>query len=166
MEPMTDELGELPTYTGKPLIYGVWRESWMLGVVARDWALAAATELDAILGAETWAEAFAASNAATHVYGPVDDECLEVHDPNAPVDVQEIPGVGDGDWPPMIPLHTAEFLPEEWPIGAAYETIFNGEGVVVDLADEARLLEIARLAGADLVRDDDLIARLDPLWAL
>ncbi len=161
---MTEESLQVEPYTGPALVYGLWRENGIV-VVGASWAAKAANEIEAIVEATSWGQAKAASDAATNVYGPLGDE-LENLDlaPDDPVDVDEIPGWADGDWPPMLCLYTEEYLPSDWAIGEAYSTMLNGEGIVIRNEDEARLLEIAQRAGARLTRDDSLIGRLDPQW--
>lgn len=161
---MTGELLQVEPYTGPALVYGLWHESGFV-VVGAAWAAAAADEIEAIISAKSWALAKAASDAATHVYGPLAEE-LEHLDlaPEDPVDTDEIPGWLDGDWPPMVCLYTEQYLPNDWPIGEVYSTWLNGQGVVIPEDDESRLIEIAGLAGAPLTRDDSLIGRLDPQW--
>lgn len=155
---------KVDSYTGPALVYGLWSENGFV-VVGAAWAANAADEIEAIVEARSWGQAKAASDAATHVYGPLGDD-LEDLDlaPDDPVAVDEIPGWTDGDWPPMVCLYTEEYLPSDWPIGEAYSTMLNGQGIVIPTEDEARLLEIAKRAGAELTRDDALVRRLDPQW--
>lgn len=151
-------------YRGPALVYGMWREVGYV-IVGAAWAAKAANEIDAIVSAKTWQQAKHASDAATHVHGPLADD-LEDLDlaPDDPLALDEIPGWMDGDWPPMVCLHTEEYLPTDWPIGEVYSTTFNGDGVVIPAEQEQRLLNIARQAGAQLMRDDRLVGWLDPQW--
>lgn len=161
---MTGEPLQFEPYTGPALIYGLWRENGFV-VVGAAWAAAAADEIEAIVEAQTWSQAKAASDSASHIYGPIGDD-LEDLDlaPNGPVVVDQIPGWLDGDWPPMVCLFTEEYLPCDWPVGEVYSTTLNGEGIVIPTDDEQSLLEIAQRAGAPISRDDSLIDRLDPQW--
>lgn len=70
---MNDEPIEIEPYSGPELVYGMWREAGYV-VVGAEWAAKAADEIEAIVGAKTWGQAKAASDAATHIDGPLDDD--------------------------------------------------------------------------------------------
>lgn len=161
---MNGERLAVEPYDGPALVYGMWRGAGYV-VLGAEWAAKAAEEIEAIIGAKTWGQAKVASDAATHVSGPLDDD-LEDRDlaPDDPVIQDDIPGWADGDWPPMPCLYTEYFLPEDWPIGEEYSTTLNGDGFLIPPEDEQRLLQIAAQSGAPIARDDALVHRLDPDW--
>jgi len=163
-EPPSTEAVQVAPYDGPDLIYGLWRDEAFV-VVGKEWARAAAKEIEAIYRARTWGEAVAASLAAVNIWGPLDEEYLKDYAPDEAFNVAEIPAYGDGDWPEMVCSYTGQFMPDDWPIGEVYSTVLSGDGIVIDRGDEARLVEIARAAGAPLNRDDSAIAGLDPDWA-
>lgn len=164
---MSDEPIKIKRYEGPALVYGMWREAGYV-VVGAEWAPKAAEQIDSVLAARTWEDFVAASVAVTTTWQPVSEgdkeEFLDEHPASDPVNNDEIPGWADGDWPPMVCLYTETYLPSDWPIGEMYSTTRNGDGVVIPVEDEQRLLEIARQAGATLTRDDTLVGRLDPQW--
>lgn len=156
-------LRHVARYDGPDLVYGMWRGQGFV-VVGRDWAAAAAKELQAIFSARTWREAVDVVTSAVSTWTPIDEDFLDDYEPDEEFDVGEVPGYGDGDWPPMVCSYTANFLPDDWPVGEVYSTTLNGEGVIIDPVQEPRLIELARAAGASLTRDDAAIDGLDPDW--
>jgi hypothetical protein len=156
---------DVEPYEGPDLVYGMWRGIGFV-VLGAEWAAKAASEIDSLLAASTWAEFVEASRGITAIGKPVDEgdeeEFFDDHPRSQPVVRDEIPGWADGDWPPMACLYTDEYLPDDWPIGETYSTMLNGDGIVIPTSEEQRLLEIAERAGAPLTRDDTLVGRLEP----
>lgn len=145
-------------YDGPDLIYGMWREMYLV-VIDRAWAERAAAEIESIRSASTWGAAYRAGLEAEHITCPIEEDLYD-HEPGDAFDWDLV--TADDDWPPMVSLYTARDLPRDWPIGEDYRTTFSGDGVVILPEEEGRLLAIAEAAGAPLTRDDNLVGRLDP----
>lgn len=136
-------------------------------------AEAAAAELDRWRAATTWAQARALAAEATAVPAPFEVEDLTPEDDgDASFDVQEQPGVEDGDWPAWPAIVAVDLLAAlraqghdvdlgDW--GRIADTALNGAVLEVRAEAEPELRALLEAAGCTVVRDDALLARAGEL---
>lgn len=163
--PASTEIGEVSPWDGPSLVYGLDNLDGMLMVVPQEWAERAADEFNRWLTARTWREALAVADSMTGIQPPFDpgEQRAELgedgldgpFDPNLEVGF----AYPDNEVFPTDPSQVAAMtIPEEWAVGRMGG--YAGDGLYIDPAEEPRLLAFARAAGAELVRDDDLVNRL------
>jgi hypothetical protein len=155
------------------LLYGLWgQESFV--VIGEEWGRQADRELGKLRAITSWADAVRVAHTMNAVPPPFDPDAdireeYEIEDLDDPISWEDLPGVGDGDYPPMPASYTEAWLPRdllednEELASELIETIFNGGYLRISPSQEAELVGSLEARGFELVRDDDLIARI--AWA-
>ena len=171
--PAVPGIGEVEPYDGPPLVYGLIRD-FTLAVVPREWAERGADELAGWLAARTWREALAVADSMTVLKSPFhpEEKREELGDDgldgpfNALWQFGYVDYGDDGTFPTLPEDVTSMTVPEDW----GFENLGDddgrfgpyGDSLYIFPSEEPVLLASARAAGAELVRDDDLVNRL--LW--
>ncbi|MEH0934223.1 hypothetical protein [Micromonospora psammae] len=154
----------VPTPTRR-LVYGHAQLHDCLAFADADTAAEEAAEIEAIAAARTWGEARRLDTR--HIDNPVrdgdeDDEDRSPSD-DAAFDLNDVPSVRDGDWPPMVTARALELLPADLlaRFAGATNTVFNGPYAEIPMAREAELVAELRTRQFEVTRDDHLINLLD-----
>lgn len=147
------------------VVYGYveYHDSFALYEAERARELAA--EWRAIYACTTLDEFLAFQPSLKHNFVGFEPEDFEyMTDPFSPTD---LPGVADGDWPPMATANTLELFDPKGPIIAALrtdagatleDTTLNGWYLQIPPARESDMLAVLARHGIAAKRDDDFVA--------
>jgi hypothetical protein len=153
------------------VVYGLHEHHQSFALFDADEAATLADEYRALWACRTRGDLLALLPSLRLVQPPVEPEDL-LGTESDPLDWRKVPGIPDGDWPPMATANALQLFTSADPIwadpiwadlgaeaGAEVErTVFNGDYVSLPVEHESALIAVLARHGITATRDDDLIA--------